>query len=86
MAIPTRDDILGLPYSNDGSPWCRIASKSGVDLDTLEYSFDGSPWWGIKSTVSVSWKLYVGATQITTMYVGNTEVTTAYLNETALKS
>jgi len=84
MAIPSRDDILALQFSNDGSPWCRVASKSGVDLDTLEYSLDGSPWWGIEST-SETWKLYVGSVQLSALYVGSTEVTTAYVGSTALK-
>ena len=48
MSLPTRDNVLTLDYSGDGSPFCLIAAKSGIELDSLDYSGDGSPWWGLE--------------------------------------
>jgi hypothetical protein len=48
MSLPTRDNILTMDYSGDGSPWVKVAAKSGIELDGLDWSLDGSPWWGLK--------------------------------------
>lgn len=87
MALPSSTTVQTLQFSLDGSPWCKVAAKSGIDLDGLGFSLDGSPWWGVEvATGTTTWKLYVGVTQITTMYIGSTEATTAYLGENVLKS
>jgi hypothetical protein len=43
----SKDDILSLQHSADGSPWARVVVGSGIDPGTLELSFDGSPWHGV---------------------------------------
>jgi len=48
MALPDRDDILTMDYSDDGSPFVLVAAKSGIELDGLDYSMIGSPWWGLE--------------------------------------
>lgn len=44
----SKDDILKLQHSADGSPWASVVVGSGIDPDTLQYSSDGSPWWGVE--------------------------------------
>jgi hypothetical protein len=43
----SKDDILSLQHSANGSPWARVVVGSGIDPDTLELSADGSPWHGV---------------------------------------
>jgi hypothetical protein len=89
MALPSDSNIKSLQFSKDGSPWVRVAAKSGIDTDGLSYSLDGSPWWGVEvggAPPAATWKLYVGSVQVTTMYVGNTEVTNSYVGNNVLKS
>lgn len=43
----SKDDILTLQHSADGSPWANVVVGSGIDPDTLELSLDGSPWHGV---------------------------------------
>lgn len=50
----SKDDILSLQHSDDGSPWCRVVVGSGIDPDTLELSADGSPWHGVVDTTPPS--------------------------------
>jgi len=54
MALPTRTNLLTLDYSENGSPFCNIASKSGISLDGLDYSENGSPFWGLPVTVTTT--------------------------------
>jgi len=46
MASPTANDLLGLGYSFDGSPFVQI-SKAGA-TEGLNFSFDGSPFWAVQ--------------------------------------
>jgi hypothetical protein len=41
----TRVQVLTLAFSQDGSPFCNVASGS-INLNSLTYSKDGSPFWG----------------------------------------
>lgn len=50
----SKDDILSLQHSDDGSPWANVVVGSGIDPDTLELSFDGSPWHGVIDTTPPS--------------------------------
>lgn len=50
----SKDDILALQHSADGSPWARVVVGSGIDPDTLELSADGSPWHGVIDTAPPS--------------------------------
>ena len=47
MALPDRDSLLTMNWSGNGSPFCHVAAKSGIDLDGLDWSMIGSPWWGL---------------------------------------
>lgn len=53
MSLPTRNDLITLDWSKDGSPFVRIASKSGIDLDSLDWSKDGSPFYGLEVSAQV---------------------------------
>jgi len=48
MALPDRDSLLTMNWSGNGSPFCHVAAKSGIDLDGLDWSMIGSPWWGLE--------------------------------------
>ena len=49
MALPTRANVLTMDYSGNGSPFCLVAAKAGIELDGLDYSMVGSPWWGLEA-------------------------------------
>lgn len=48
MALLTRDQVCTLQYSSNGSPWCRVHTKTGQVTNTLEHSLYGSPWNGVE--------------------------------------
>ena len=46
MSLPTKEQILTLDYSADGSLGVNVAAKSGIEFGGLDYSADGSPFYG----------------------------------------
>ena len=51
MALPNRNNIITMDWSQNGSPWVSVAAKSGISLDGLDWSKDGSPWWGLEISI-----------------------------------
>lgn len=40
-----KSDVLKLAFSLNGSPWCRVTSRS-INANGLQFSLNGAPWWG----------------------------------------
>ena len=64
MALPSRNDLLTMDFSQDGRPFCQVAAKSGIELDGLDYSSVGSPWWGVEVGGATTHKQAVDATAV----------------------
>lgn len=43
--MTTKEQVLKLTYSGNGSPYCNVGSGN-TNLDSLIFSKDGSPFWG----------------------------------------
>lgn len=62
MALLTKSQVLTNQYSLRGSPWSRVAAKSGINLDTLEYTLVGAPWYGVEEASSGGIKKFASIT------------------------
>lgn len=44
MALPTRNDLVGLDYETYGHPFVDVTGQTTIVLTTLDYEYYGAPF------------------------------------------